>query len=134
MVGDAKLQQSAFTLAWRGCRGAFVHAAVFSAVVNLLMLTGPLFMMQVYDRVLTSHSQETLVALFLLVTFLFCILMGLDGVRGRLLLGAGARLRAGLDDRAFRAGLSGACGSDGSKALRELDALQRALDRPGDGA
>jgi ATP-binding cassette subfamily C protein len=130
MVGDAKLQQSAFTLAWRGCRGAFVHAAVFSAVVNLLMLTGPLFMMQVYDRVLTSHSQETLVALFLLVTFLFCILMGLDGVRGRLLLGAGARLRAGLDDRAFRAGLSGACGSDGSKALRELDALQRALSAP----
>ena len=54
----------------------FGAVGLFSAVVNLLMLTGPLFMMQVYDRVLASRSVETLTALFLLVVFLF-LLMGL---------------------------------------------------------
>ena len=44
---------------------------LFSAVLNMLALTGPLFMLQVYDRVLTTRSEETLVALSLLVLMLF---------------------------------------------------------------
>ena len=51
--------------------GLFWAVALFSAFVNLLMLTGPLFMLQVYDRVLGSRSEETLLALFVLMTFLF---------------------------------------------------------------
>ena len=47
-------------------RGLFWTAAFFSIFVNLLMLTGPLFMLQTYDRVLGSRSEETLVALFIL--------------------------------------------------------------------
>ena len=47
---------------------------LFSAFVNLLMLTGPLFMLQVYDRVLTSRSEETLLALVLIVAFLFVMI------------------------------------------------------------
>ncbi|MCH8953290.1 MAG: type I secretion system permease/ATPase, partial [Proteobacteria bacterium] len=58
------------------CRWQFVAVAVFSIFVNLLMLTGPLFMLQIYDRVLSSRSVETLVALLILVTFLFAM-MGL---------------------------------------------------------
>jgi ATP-binding cassette subfamily C protein len=55
----------------REARNASTHflATVFgfSVFVNLLMLTGPLFMLQIYDRVLGSGSEETLVALFMLV-------------------------------------------------------------------
>lgn len=47
---------------------------MFSVAVNLLALTGPLFMLQVYDRVLASRSGPTLAALFLLVSFLFLML------------------------------------------------------------
>jgi ATP-binding cassette subfamily C protein len=51
---------------------------VFSVFVNLLALTGPLFMLLIYDRVLASRSEETLVALTLLLTLLFVLYGGLD--------------------------------------------------------
>ncbi len=53
----------------------FVSVAVFSVIVNLLMLTGSLFMLQAYERVLGSCSVEALIGLFILVAFLF-LLMG----------------------------------------------------------
>ena len=60
-----------------GCRlGEIVSLGLFSAFVNLLMLTGPLFMLQIYDRVLTSRSEATLVASIAIVAFLF-LMMGL---------------------------------------------------------
>ena len=62
---------------------------LFSAFVNLLMLTGPLFMLQVYDRVLGAHSVETLTALFLLVVFLFALMGVLDYVRARVMARVG---------------------------------------------
>ncbi|KJZ30130.1 hypothetical protein TW83_16280, partial [Paracoccus sp. S4493] len=61
----------------------FLSVGVFSAVVNLLMLTGPLFMLQVYDRVLASRSVETLTALFVLVIFLFALMGAIDIIRNR---------------------------------------------------
>ena len=60
--------------------GLLIWAFVFSVFVNLLMLTGPLYMLQVYDRVLTSRSVETLVALSLLVTMLYVLMGVLDYV------------------------------------------------------
>jgi ATP-binding cassette subfamily C protein len=61
------------TAALRECRRAFWSVAVFSGVVNLLMLAGPLYMLQIYDRVLSSRSVPTLVALsvFLMVAYGF---------------------------------------------------------------
>jgi ATP-binding cassette, subfamily C, type I secretion system permease/ATPase len=47
----------------RDCRRAFASVAVFSGIVNLLMLAGPLYMLQVYDRVLNSRSVPMLIAL-----------------------------------------------------------------------
>ncbi len=81
-------------------------AVVFSVFVNLLMLAGPLFMLQVYDRVLTSGSEETLVALFLLVGGLYAIMAILDLARARVLVRYGARLQSSLDDRVFRGAFS----------------------------
>ena len=80
--------------------------ALFSMAVNALMLTGPLYMLQVYDRVLGSRSEETLVALTILIAFLFLMMGVLDYVRGRVAARYGARLQEGLDGRIFRAALA----------------------------
>ncbi len=80
-------------------------AFFFSIFANLLMLTGPLFMLQVYDRVLTSRSEETLVALFLLVGLLYGLMAGLDFARGRIVARFGARFQSILDKRVFDATL-----------------------------
>ena len=77
--------------------------AVFSFFVNLLMLTGPLYMLQVYDRVLGSRSEATLIALTLLVIFLYAMMGLLDFVRGRIMGRVGARFQARLDRRVFEA-------------------------------
>ncbi len=115
-------------------RGHLWSAAVFSGFVNLLMLTGPLFMVQVYDRVLASRSVETLTALILLVTFLFIIMAMLDTARGRIMTRCAARLQAGLDRRVFMATLtrSGTDPTDRAAglALRDLEAMQKALSAP----
>ncbi|MFV2003035.1 MAG: ABC transporter transmembrane domain-containing protein, partial [Paracoccaceae bacterium] len=76
---------------------------VFSVFVNLLMLTGPLFMLQIYDRVLSSRSEETLVALFVLVAALFAIMGVLDYVRGRIAARIGASFQTRLAQRVFKA-------------------------------
>ena len=74
-----------FKLALREMRGAIFVVALFSAAVNLLMLTGPLFMLQVYDRILTSRSVETLAVLFALVCILYAFLSFFDFLRLRVL-------------------------------------------------
>ncbi|MFT3688404.1 type I secretion system permease/ATPase [Paenirhodobacter sp.] len=78
---------------------------LFSAFVNLLMLTGPLFMMQVYDRVLGSGSEATLFALVGLVAFLYGAMAVLDVVRTQVMARAGSRFQADLDRRVFDAAL-----------------------------
>lgn len=74
-------------------RRLFASIGLFSAFVNLLMLTGPLFMLQVYDRVLTSRSEATLVALIGITAFLFLMMGLLDHARARVLARAGARFQ-----------------------------------------
>ena len=117
-------------------RRLFVSIGVFSAFVNLLMLTGPLFMLQIYDRVLVSRSESTLVALAGIVAFLFLMMGLLDHARARVLARAGARFQARLDSRVFgailtRAGLSSAERSRPATGLEDLEAMQRFASGPG---
>ena len=84
-------------------RRLFVACGLFSIAVNVLMLTGPLFMLQIYDRVLSSRSEATLVTLAGLVAFLFLLMGVLDHARGRVLARVGARLQERLDPRVLRA-------------------------------
>lgn len=81
----SKLGKAELVMARRKASGLLGSVFVFSVFVNLLMLTGPLFMLQVYDRVLGSRSEETLVALFVLVAVLFGLMGILDYARGRVL-------------------------------------------------
>ena len=78
-----------------------IAVGLFSAVVNLLLLTGPLFMLQVYDRVLASYSVPTLVLLLVLVFILFVYLGFLDIVRMRILSRVGLSIDACLAPKAF---------------------------------
>ena len=116
-------------------RRLFVFIGLFSAFVNLLMLTGPLFMLQVYDRVLTSRSEATLVALIGIVAFLFLMMGVLDHARGRVLARAGARFQARLDGRVLGAILtrstSAAARSSPATGLQDLEAMQRFASGPG---
>ncbi|WP_170326442.1 type I secretion system permease/ATPase [Ruegeria arenilitoris] len=71
--------------AWGSLRKGFVAVAVFSLFLNLLMLAGPLYMLQVYDRVLTSQNPDTLIALSLLLAGVFVVIACLDLMRMRIL-------------------------------------------------
>ncbi|MEM1298920.1 MAG: type I secretion system permease/ATPase [Pseudomonadota bacterium] len=116
------------------CRRHFWSVMVFSIFVNLLMLTGPLFMLQTYDRVLSSRSEETLVALLLLVTGLFLMMGLLEYARGRVMARAGAKFQTLLDMRVFEAVLRRSIApSDRAKpntAARDLDACRQLLSGP----
>lgn len=119
--------------ALRAHTSAFSATWVFSFFINLLMLTGPLFMLQVYDRVLTSRSIPTLLALFLLVTFLFIVLGVLELVRSRILVRIGTQLEQKLNRRLFDAEMRVNIETGGGhiKALRELDVFRQFLTGPG---
>lgn len=132
MIGLSELRA-----ARREGRGFRWTAAFFSIFVNLLMLTGPLFMLQTYDRVLGSRSEETLVALFILVGFLYLIMGIVDWARGRLLVRMGARFQAKLDRRVFEAMLKKAssdreAGKNGlsGQELKDLEAVQKFYASP----
>ena len=86
---------------YRASRGAFISTGVFSSIVNILMLTGPLFMLQVYDRVLTSGSVPTLLALIALVMILYAYYGFLEYLRARLLVRIGRRVEEQLRARVF---------------------------------
>ncbi|WP_120633984.1 type I secretion system permease/ATPase [Ruegeria sp. EL01] len=109
-------------------------AFLFSVFVNLLMLTGPLFMLQVYDRVLGSRAVETLTALFLLVALLYSLMAMLDFARGRIVARFGARFQSQLDERVFdatlRRSLNPQARSAPATALRDLESIQNLCSSP----
>lgn len=89
--------------ALRQTRNAFACVAALSAVTNMLMLTGPLFMMQVYDRVLASRSIPTLIALSALAIGLYVFLGILELIRSRILTRIGQRIEEQLGGPTFDA-------------------------------
>ncbi|CAN5172970.1 type I secretion system permease/ATPase [soil metagenome] len=89
--------------AMRACRMPFISAGVFSCFVNILMLTGPLFMLQVYDRVLTSSSVPTLIALISITAALYVFYGFLEFIRARILSRIGRKIEEGLRYRVFDA-------------------------------
>ncbi len=84
-------------------RRQFFIVGVLSLVVNLLMLSPTLYMLQVYDRVLASQSEVTLVALSVITLFLFVVMAFADWMRSKVLVYAGLRLDEQLSTRVFNA-------------------------------
>ncbi|WP_395076312.1 type I secretion system permease/ATPase [Hyphococcus sp.] len=127
--------------ALQAARRLLVYAAGLSFFVNLLMLTGPLYMLQIYDRVISSRSYETLAVITVLTFALFAGMAILDFARGALLSRAGEAFEDKLQDAAFDvtmdAGRSGAPSADQPlKDLRQIrqfvsgNALTAVFDAP----
>ncbi|KJF72849.1 type I secretion protein [Agrobacterium arsenijevicii] len=118
-----------------GCTGAFIGVGLLSALVNILYLTGSLFMMEVYDRVLPSRSLPTLVALFAIVVVLYVFQGLFDALRGRLLVRISDRLDQVLSSKIFDAviGLELRLPLSGRQAqpLRDLDTIRSFLSGSG---
>ncbi|MGI9513274.1 MAG: type I secretion system permease/ATPase [Anderseniella sp.] len=98
--GDGHDAQNIYA-ALKSGRKALVSTGAFSFIINLLMLTGPLFMLQVYDRVLNSGSISTLMALVLLAATLYILYGFLEFIRSRVMVQIGRQLDEGLRARAF---------------------------------
>ena len=111
--------------AMRACRNALIGVGMFSAVSNILMLTGSIFMLEVYDRVLPSRSVPTLIGLCVIAAFLFAMLGVLDLIRSRIMVRIGASLDEALSGRVYetlvRIPLKVGNRSDGLQPLRDLD-------------
>ncbi|QEW18293.1 Type I secretion system ATP-binding protein PrsD [Marinibacterium anthonyi] len=117
----------------RESRGLYWMVGIFSFFANMLMLTGPLYMLQVYDRVLGSRSEATLLALSLLVAFLYGVMGILDYARGRIMARVGARFQARLDRRVFDAMVRRSAVAQDSRAqtgLMDLESVQRLIGSP----
>lgn len=112
----------------------FAVAGVFSGVINLLYLSSPLYLMQIYNRVLVSENVTTLVLLTLILVCALLTMGALDALRAQLLVRAGMRLDRSLAGRVFDALVrkSARLGySNGSQSLRQLDQFRTFITGPG---
>jgi PrtD family type I secretion system ABC transporter len=114
--------------ALRECRRAFGSVALFSGVVNLLMLAGPLYMLQIYDRVLSSRSVPTLIALSAFLVGAYAFQGVLDLIRSRVVVRSAAvldqRLAMAVHGAVIRLTVTSRHPGDGPQPVRDLDAIR----------
>jgi PrtD family type I secretion system ABC transporter len=119
----------------RDCRRAFASVALFSGVVNLLMLAGPLYMLQVYDRVLNSRSVPTLVALSLLLVGAYAFQGALDLIRSRAVVRSAAlldqRLALAVHGAVIRLAIALPQRGEAPQPVRDLDQIRAFLTGAG---
>src|SRR5580698_1725035 len=138
MAAAPGVRRSELGDALRACRNAFIGVGAMSCMINLLYLTGSLFMLEVYDRVLPSRSVPTLVGLAILAGGLYCAQGVLDLIRGRILVRVGTALDESLNSRVFetvvRLPLMVGGRNEGLQPLRDLDNVRSFLSSMGPGA
>jgi PrtD family type I secretion system ABC transporter len=121
--------------ALRECKRAFISVAVFSGMVNMLMLAGPLYMLQLYDRVLSSRSIPTLVALSIFLVTAYAFQGGLDVVRSRLVVRIASLLDLRMDaivhNAVIRLANQSRSAAEAHQPLRDLDQIRAFLTGPG---
>ncbi|MEI9415144.1 type I secretion system permease/ATPase [Mesorhizobium sp. Cs1321R2N1] len=118
--------------ALRACRRYFLFAAAFSLAINLLYLASPLYMLQIYDRVVTSGSETTLVMLTLVLLAAFLALAGLDLVRAAILTRASARLDRLLSVKILAASVeTPSPSSSPSQPIRDFDTFRQVITGSG---
>ncbi len=106
------------------CKGAFLSAAGFSLLINFLMITPSIYMLQVYDRVVATGNQSTLLMLTLIVVVLFITLAALEWVRSQILVRVSTRLEMLLNQRLFQIAFKQSLYSGGQRATTQpLDDL-----------
>lgn len=128
-----KQQPPALQVVMKEARRAIRPLVWFSGGINVLMLTGALYMLQVYHRVLSSHSLETLLMLSLMAAAALAAMAGLEVVRGRLLAKVGAWMNARLAPVLLTASVEYAASAPGqanARPLRDLDQVRNFFTSP----
>ena len=117
------------------CKSSFMSAGFFSLFINLLLLMPAIYMLQVYDRVLSSGSESTLLMLTLILVFLFLIMGGLEWTRSQILIVTSNRLDQLLNGRIFDSMFAQALTSGGrivtAQPLNDLLQLRQFMTGPG---
>ncbi|WP_197277220.1 type I secretion system permease/ATPase [Sphingomonas profundi] len=120
------------------CRSAIVGVALMSAVLNILLLGGSMYMMLVYDMVLPSRSVPTLIGLLVMVAVVYVFQALIEMIRGRMLVGIAAaldgRMRGRIHDIVQRLSLRRAVPGDGLQPIHDLDQIRNFLAGNGPGA
>lgn len=117
-----------------GYRNLFGSLALFSGVINLLMLVPSIYMMQVFDRVLTSRNETTLLMLTLIVLGLFMMSSLLEWIRGRVMIRMSAGFDMKLGERLFGAAFERNLrerGANPAQVLSDLTTLRQFITGPG---
>jgi ATP-binding cassette subfamily C protein EexD len=123
--------QEALTLS----RGAFISAAGFSMVINFLMLVPSIYMLQLYDRVVPTSNQATLVMITLIMLVMFITLGALEWVRSQILVRVSTRLETLLNERLYQVAFKQSLYTGGQRAtsqpLDDLTGLRQFLTGSG---
>ena len=132
MRGRTEVDKNALTSALGASRRTFTVVGLFSFCINLLMLTVPIYMLQIYDRVLTSRSVDSLIMLSVLAVGLLILNGSLEFVRARVLVRVGARLDNVLNEKVFSAILRHRLQGEDlrSQPIRDLDSIRSFLTGP----
>lgn len=119
----------------RDCRRAFASVALFSGAVNLLMLAGPLYMLQIYDRVLSSRSVPTLIALSVFLVGAYAFQGALDLIRSRVVVRVAAlldrHLALAIHGAVIRLAISNRHPAEAPQPVRDLDQIRAFLTGAG---
>ncbi len=105
------------------CRDSFKSAAFFSLFINMLLLFPSIYMMQVYDRVLSSSSTSTLLMLTILAVLLFAMLGSLEWIRSQVLIRVSTRFDLLLNERLYQVIFRQALASGGKSSAQPLSDL-----------
>ncbi|RWD93889.1 MAG: type I secretion system permease/ATPase [Mesorhizobium sp.] len=131
----ANAARSELAAALANCRSAFLAVGLFSGMLNVLMLAGSLYMLEIYDRVLPSRSLPTLAGISILLVILYCGQGVLDFVRGRVLVRIGGALDEALGQRVYtsvlRLPLKAGRENDSLQPMRDLDSVRGFLSGMG---
>jgi len=129
---DCSIEPVALRTVIAAQRGLIFLLLFFGSFVNILVLTGPIFALQVYDRVLGSRSQETLVSLTLLMAFLFVIMGILDHARKRIAAHMGDKITESIEGPVFKnLGNRNSAGSTPhTEPMNDIETLRRFFASP----
>jgi ATP-binding cassette subfamily C protein len=122
------------TDSFRSTRAGFMTAIFFSFFINVLAFVGPMYMLQIYDRVITSRNTTTLIALTLIAAFLLLVYASLEKIRSAILVRLGILFSTLARSQLFNAVLRGNLlqpGRGHTQALRDLDTMREFLTGPG---
>jgi len=131
MLKRGGIPGSEVSAALASCRNAFIGIAIFSCFVNILYLSGSLYMLEIYDRVLPSRSIPTLIGLTIIIAVLYAFQGCFDLIRRRLLMRVGERLDDVLSPRLYdvvvRLPLKAPDTASTMQPLRDLDTIRSFL-------